>query len=89
MEEIGVKTRQGPAEYRACSKTDRDPDGSYKQHEFEVMPRNRRSLITDCLQEADLLALERNEARKRDVDQERCDRKKDWRHDPRQRCELL
>ncbi len=72
--------------------TETDAGGRAEDHdqgdELEIVQAHLRVRITECLERCDLPALQMNEAREHDVQQERHDREKQRRHDRRVRREL-
>ena len=80
------KTRPKPGAGRHA---DPDADGGDQQHEFDIVLRYGAGRIADGLQQADLFAFQRDQARQRHVDQHRRDQKKDRRQNLYHRRQLL
>ena len=89
VEEVGVEARQPVAEPCARKKAQHDPNAGDSQHELHVVAGDGGRTIADRLQQADLLALQRDQAHQRHVDEERRHQEEDRRDHPAQGVELL
>ena len=88
MKEVAVEAGEAVAEPRAADEADSDADCRDEENHFDVVTSDRQRPVAERLQEPDLLALQRDHARQRDVDEKGRYQQEDRRHHASQRIEL-
>ena len=88
MEELLVEPRQPLADPRANDEAYGDADDRDQQHQLHVVHGDGELAVAQRLEQADLLAFERDHARQRHVDEKGRHEQEDRRHDTAQRIEL-
>ena len=87
--ELGVQPRLVPAQPEADEPSAHDAHGADREHEFHVVGRDVAVTVAEGLEQSDLAAFDRNQARQHHAGEQCGDQEKHRRQDARQRAQLL